>query len=160
MEQEVLDNSIFSVVIPAYQARGTIRAAVESALANDTPTEVIVVDDWSPDAIQPADLPGGTVRLIRRSSNGGTSLAGKRWCQGCPDLRFPGCEAVDPVELGLFDPCWRIAEHVDVWLRLLRHGHAPPTYQSPRTSLAGACPPRHARRNAPVGLGSPLEQRA
>ncbi len=64
-----------SVVIPVFEGRQTIRAAVESALVNDVDLEVLVIDDGSLDPVRRSDLPAGPVRLITRPVNGGTALA-------------------------------------------------------------------------------------
>src|SRR3954453_22339742 len=68
----------FSVVIPAFNARKTIRSAVESIFQNDVLTEVVIVDDASDDPVRADDLPAGDVRLISRETNGGTSRARNR----------------------------------------------------------------------------------
>lgn len=66
---------VVSVVVPVFEGRQTIRAAVESALVNDVDLEVVVIDDGSSDPVRPSDLPAGPVRLITRPVNGGTALA-------------------------------------------------------------------------------------
>jgi glycosyltransferase involved in cell wall biosynthesis len=66
----------FSVVIAAYQAEGSVAAAVESALQQTlAPLEVVVCDDGSTDAT-PAVLSGfgDAIRVVRRP-NGGESAA-------------------------------------------------------------------------------------
>lgn len=67
-----------SVVIPAYRAARTIVRAVESAL-NQTapPTEIIVVDDGSPDGAELARalLPYGARITLLHKPNGGASSA-------------------------------------------------------------------------------------
>ena len=72
-----------SVVIPAYQARRTIAAAVQSAQAQrPAPREVVVVDDGSRDGTGDvvAALPG--VRLIRQD-NRGPAAARNRGLAAC-----------------------------------------------------------------------------
>jgi len=66
----------FSVVIAAYQAAGTVGAAVESALTQTySPLEVIVCDDGSTDDIAGAlQSYRGRIRLIHKD-NGGESSA-------------------------------------------------------------------------------------
>lgn len=61
------DGPTISVVIPAYEAAGTIAEAVDSALAQDPhPDQVIVADDGSGDALAQALEPfGGRVELLR-----------------------------------------------------------------------------------------------
>lgn len=175
------------MIIPAYRARGTIRAAVDSAFANDVSLEVVVVEDGSADPVQLEDLPEGPVRLIRRDSNGGTACArndGILAARGtwiafldADDMYEPrrldhvarsliahsldgvatdtrvvdgtgSSQLIRPlpglsgrlgvrspvifaalvvrrsllVDLGLFHPQWRLAEDVDMWLRILRSG--------------------------------------
>lgn len=46
-----MDGPLVSVVIPAYNCAGTIRQAVESALAQDVDLEIIVIDDCSKDGL-------------------------------------------------------------------------------------------------------------
>jgi teichuronic acid biosynthesis glycosyltransferase TuaG len=66
---------LFSVVVPAYNSRSTIGAAVESVLENEVSLEVLVIDDGSPDPVVSADLPSGPVRLLPLAVNGGTARA-------------------------------------------------------------------------------------
>ena len=54
------DDPLFSVVIPAYNARRTIRETVESVLENEVPTEVVIVEDASADPVRPSRSPRGT----------------------------------------------------------------------------------------------------
>jgi len=64
-----------SVVIPAYQAAGTIDAAVRSALQSDD-VEVIVCDDGSTDATAAAADAVGDPRItVLRLPHGGQSRA-------------------------------------------------------------------------------------
>lgn len=65
----------FSVVITAYQAAGTIAAAVESALRQTRPAEeVLIVDDGSSDDLAGALAPfGERIRTIRRENGGGAA---------------------------------------------------------------------------------------
>jgi glycosyltransferase involved in cell wall biosynthesis len=66
---------LFSVVVPAYNSRATIAAAVESVLQNEASLEVLVIDDGSADPVVPEDLPPGPVRLLPLAANGGTARA-------------------------------------------------------------------------------------
>jgi len=64
-----------SVILPAYRAAGTIRRAVDSLLAQTLPpSEIVIVDDGSPDDIAPvlADY-GARVRLLRQANGGAAS---------------------------------------------------------------------------------------
>jgi hypothetical protein len=65
----------FAVVITAYEAAGTIAAAVESALAQTRQAEgLIVVDDGSRDDLAAALAPfGEQVKLVRKENGGGAS---------------------------------------------------------------------------------------
>jgi GT2 family glycosyltransferase len=65
----------FSIVIPAYQAAGTIATAVGSALDQVYPAhEVIVVDDGSTDDLEEALRPfADRIRLIHKENGGGAS---------------------------------------------------------------------------------------
>jgi glycosyltransferase involved in cell wall biosynthesis len=66
---------LFSVVIPAFNSRATIGAAVESVLQNEASLEVLVIDDGSADPVVPEDVPRGPVRLLPLAANGGTARA-------------------------------------------------------------------------------------
>jgi GT2 family glycosyltransferase len=65
----------FSVIIPCYEAAGTIRAAVESALAQAYPAhEVIVCDDGSTDRPEQALAPYlDRIELLRQENAGGAA---------------------------------------------------------------------------------------
>lgn len=65
----------FAVVITAYEAAGTVAAAVESALAQTRPAEeLIVVDDGSRDDLAAALAPfREQVKLVRKENGGGAS---------------------------------------------------------------------------------------
>jgi glycosyltransferase involved in cell wall biosynthesis len=68
-----------STIIPAYRAAQTIGRAVDSALSQTRPpTEIVIVDDGSPDDLAAALRPyGERVRLIRKA-NGGVASARNR----------------------------------------------------------------------------------
>lgn len=65
----------FAIVITAYEAAGTIAAAVESALAQTRPAEeLIVVDDGSRDDLAGALAPYmDRIELVRRENGGGAA---------------------------------------------------------------------------------------
>ncbi|HET9197566.1 MAG TPA: glycosyltransferase family A protein [Solirubrobacterales bacterium] len=65
----------FAIVITAYEAAGTIAAAVESALAQTRPAEeLIVVDDGSSDDLAGALQPYmDRIELVRRENGGGAA---------------------------------------------------------------------------------------
>jgi hypothetical protein len=67
----------FSVIIAAYEAAGTIAAAVDSALDQTVPPhEVVVVDDGSTDATEAALAPHlDRITFIRHEHNGGEGAA-------------------------------------------------------------------------------------
>jgi glycosyltransferase involved in cell wall biosynthesis len=64
-----------SVLIPAYRAAGTINRAVDSLLSQTLPpSEILIVDDGSPDDIAPALARyGDRVRLLRKANGGAAS---------------------------------------------------------------------------------------
>lgn len=65
-----------SVIIPAYKAGHTISRAVESVLAQTHPaTEILIVDDGSPDDITEALVPYGDRVTLLRKENGGAASA-------------------------------------------------------------------------------------
>jgi glycosyltransferase involved in cell wall biosynthesis len=74
-EIECRDPPTFSIVIPAYQAAGTVGDAVRSALAQTRPAhEVIVVDDGSTDDVARALSEfDGQITLIRKEHGGAAS---------------------------------------------------------------------------------------
>lgn len=49
MEQTKRKEPLVSVIIPAYRCAATIRTAIDSALAQEIPAEIIVLNDQSPD---------------------------------------------------------------------------------------------------------------
>jgi len=65
----------FAIVITAYEAAGTIAAAVDSALAQTRPAEeLIVVDDGSNDDLAAALAPYmDRIQLVRRENGGGAA---------------------------------------------------------------------------------------
>ena len=74
--QRLGDPPTFSIVIPAYQAAGTIARAVRSALAQTLPAhEVIVVDDGSTDDLEGALVPFDDQIKLLRKENGGAASA-------------------------------------------------------------------------------------
>ena len=66
----------FSVVIAAYDAAGTIRDAVGSALAQTLPaSDVVVCDDGSTDELEQALAPYADRITFLRQANGGEGVA-------------------------------------------------------------------------------------
>jgi glycosyltransferase involved in cell wall biosynthesis len=92
----------FSVVVPAFEAAGTIAETLESVLAQSPPPqEVIVVDDGSGDRTEETLAPfASRIRLIRHPVNRGVAAArnsGLRECSGdfvlivdADDVLLPG----------------------------------------------------------------------
>src|SRR5690242_13879643 len=64
-----------SIVMPAYQAAGTIGAALESALAQTVGAhEIVVCDDGSTDDLDGALAPMlGEIVLLRQANRGGSA---------------------------------------------------------------------------------------
>lgn len=48
-----MDEVLVSVIIPAYNCTGFVRQAIDSALTQDVPLEIIVIDDCSKDDLDP-----------------------------------------------------------------------------------------------------------
>lgn len=77
MEDEIL----VSVIVPAYRCAGTIRQAIDSALAQKVPLEVIVLDDRSPDnldTVMKAYADDIRVRFARNERNIGAAASRNR----------------------------------------------------------------------------------
>lgn len=73
---------VATIVIAAFNARQTIRAALESALAQSAPVEIVVVDDASQDAtaraVEAIAQEAPHVRLLRQDRNAGPAVARNR----------------------------------------------------------------------------------
>ncbi|MEU5386202.1 bifunctional polysaccharide deacetylase/glycosyltransferase family 2 protein [Kitasatospora cineracea] len=82
-----------TVIVPAYNERAGIEAAVRSLLASDHPVEVIVVDDGSSDGtadlVESLGLPG--VRVLRQANAGKPAALNN-------GLRHASCELVVMVD--------------------------------------------------------------
>jgi teichuronic acid biosynthesis glycosyltransferase TuaG len=104
------DEPLFSVVIPAYNARRTIRETVESVLENEVPTEVVIVEDASADPVRASDLPAGPVRLISRETNGGTARARNRGIMNSRGRWIAFLDADDIYEPGRLDAASKFLE--------------------------------------------------
>ena len=68
--------TLVSVIIPAYHAMGTVGAAVESALAQNVPLEIIVVDDGGNEGLEA--LLGGKAILLKNEQNLGAAESRNR----------------------------------------------------------------------------------
>jgi glycosyltransferase involved in cell wall biosynthesis len=76
LEDRQIGDELVSVIIPAYNARSTIREALESVRAQTYRNlDIIIVDDGSkdgtPDAVEDIAAADPRVRIIRRETNGG-----------------------------------------------------------------------------------------
>ena len=67
---------LVSAIIPAYNAMGTVAGAVESALAQNVPLEVIVVDDGGNDGLE-SSLPENVI-LLKNPQNMGAAESRNR----------------------------------------------------------------------------------
>lgn len=70
-----------SVIMPAYRCAGTIRQAIDSALAQDVPLEILVLNDGSPDNLDTVmeayrDVPA--VRYLKNERNLGAAASRNR----------------------------------------------------------------------------------
>jgi glycosyltransferase involved in cell wall biosynthesis len=89
-----------SVVIPCYKAEQYVLATVRSVLAQGVPTEIIVVDDGSPDrsveVLQRSGLPLTVLRQpnqgVAAARNAGVAAARSRWIAfvDADDIWLPG----------------------------------------------------------------------
>ena len=90
----------FSVLIPAYNAAGTIAEAVESALGQTVrPLEIVVIDDGSTDDIDRALAPYmREIALVRKENGGGASAfnAGLRAASGDFVAELDADDAYEP----------------------------------------------------------------
>lgn len=70
-----MNNPTVSVIIPAYNAAGTIRKAIDSVLAQThLPDEILVIDDGSPDdLVEVISDYGPPVQVIRKENGGAAS---------------------------------------------------------------------------------------
>lgn len=76
-----------SIVIPAWNAAATLRAAVDSCLAQTVPVEIVVVDDGSTDGTPDvlSELPAGVCKVsipnggVARARNHGAALTTGEW---------------------------------------------------------------------------------
>lgn len=65
-----------SVIVPTFNSPTTLPRAISSILAQSgVETEIIVVDDCSVPPVEPADLPGGSVQVMRTPANAGAGPA-------------------------------------------------------------------------------------
>jgi GT2 family glycosyltransferase len=90
-----------SVVISAYQAAGTVAAAVRSVLEQSVPPhELIVIDDGSTDDTADELRPFGDRVLYRRKENGGAASARNVALELCTGEYFAILDADDTYALG------------------------------------------------------------
>lgn len=78
------DTIVVSVVIPAYRSDRTIGQAIRSALEQDIPLEVIVIDDASPESMEGALAEfrqDPRVRILRNEKNSGVAYSRNRGVQ-------------------------------------------------------------------------------
>jgi teichuronic acid biosynthesis glycosyltransferase TuaG len=109
-EDRPLHDAVFSVVVPAYNARPTIREAVESVLQNEVSTEVVIVEDGSADPVRASDLPTGSLRILSRDTNGGTARARNRGIMNSRGRWIAFLDADDIYEPGRLDAAIKILE--------------------------------------------------
>ena len=93
----------FSVIVPAFRAESSIRATIESLLAQTYRVhEIIVVDDGSPDAT--ADVVatfGAPVSLIRQANAGNTACGASSGTQVKSFTALRGAQLPAPFLAGL-----------------------------------------------------------
>ena len=76
-----MTNAKVSVVIPSYNSGGTIETAVDSALAQNVPVEVIIVDDCSQDNTEQVLTKyrgDSRVRILLNETNSGVAESRNR----------------------------------------------------------------------------------
>ena len=81
---EIMNEPLISVIMPAYKCAGFIHEAIDSALCQEVPLEVIVINDCSPDDLDAAmeryrDTP--QVRYIHNEQNMGAAQTRNRGVQ-------------------------------------------------------------------------------
>ena len=79
-----MDKPLVSVVMPAYRCAGMITASIDSALNQNVPVEVLVINDCSPDNLDAVmeryrDIP--EVRYIKNEQNMGAAQSRNRGVQ-------------------------------------------------------------------------------
>lgn len=81
MEENRLEKPLVSVVMPAYRCAATIRTAIDSALIQEVPMEIIVLNDQSPDELDEVMLEyqeNTRVRYIKNEKNLGAAATRNR----------------------------------------------------------------------------------
>lgn len=76
-----MNKTLVSVIIPAYNCAATLRDAIDSALSQSVPVEVIVVDDCSPENLAEALAVyqnDARVRVVKNSENLGAAQSRNR----------------------------------------------------------------------------------
>lgn len=76
-----MNKTLVSVIIPAYNCAATLRDAIDSALSQSVPVEVIVVDDCSPENLTEALAVyqnDARVRVVKNSGNLGAAQSRNR----------------------------------------------------------------------------------
>jgi succinoglycan biosynthesis protein ExoU len=167
------------VIIAAYRASATIRRAVRSALTQSPVSEVIVVDDASPDetsaAARAADDGSGRLRVLRQAINGGPSRARNRAIQestapwlailDADDFFLPGRIAqllmhADGADF-IADDLWQVPHNDPDGPRISLLGEAAPT--TPRTvdlaEFVASNVSRRGRLRGEMGFLKPLMNR-
>jgi teichuronic acid biosynthesis glycosyltransferase TuaG len=125
-ESDTVKLSRYSVVLPTFNSERTVRAAIDSVLAQTVPAgEIIIVDDASTDGT--IDLirrieSDVDIRVLRKSINSGPAVSRN---MGIDASRFPAIAFIDS------DDCWvpdKMAKCLDVMAhrdsRLIGHRYA------------------------------------
>lgn len=101
-------NAEVTVIIPAYNAAGTIGRAIASLKSQTIPVEIVVVDDGSP---EPLKLEG--VKVVRQENSGGYA-ARRRGLQEVKTPYFGFMDADDWAEPTMYEKMLKAAKEHDL----------------------------------------------
>ena len=86
-----MEKPLVSVVMPVYNGERYIGKAIESALGQEVPVEVLVIDDCSADGTELAVMKymdSGKIRYIRNEQNMGAARSRNRGVKEAPGEKY------------------------------------------------------------------------